>query len=296
MAWTSTLAELIAAVKNRAGWHRSATLTDAVLTDFLNGAIAEVHQLLVQSWADYVTVEDTLSITASSATVALPSDFFKLARLDVLSGTQYERLRSFTVADEPMVEDATGDGYVYTLRAGNIVLRPTPSSSGTLRILYIPHARKLSVEHTVTAVDTGSANSLTVPGHNFVDGDLVELGTSAADPPAGLTEDGDYYVILNDDETVSLAATSGGSAIDITDAGTGTHTLTGPLTYDGVNGFEELVIALTMYRGFLREERSTTELEREIARLKDVIKDGASARDAAEPPLAMDHTAQEWWP
>ena len=44
--------------------------------------------------------------------------------------------------------------------------------------------------------------------------------------PAGLAADTIYYVQTVSNMTCQLSATEGGSAIDITDAGTGTHTLT----------------------------------------------------------------------
>lgn len=57
----------------------------------------------------------------------------------------------------------------------------------------------------------------------------VTLTTSAADLPAPLAIDTVYYVILVADQNIQLATTSAlataGTAIDITDAGTGTHTI-----------------------------------------------------------------------
>ncbi len=57
----------------------------------------------------------------------------------------------------------------------------------------------------------------------------VTLTTSAADLPAPLAIDTVYYVILVADQNIQLATTSAlaeaGTAINITDAGTGTHTI-----------------------------------------------------------------------
>jgi len=58
----------------------------------------------------------------------------------------------------------------------------------------------------------------------------IRVTTSAADLPAGLAIDTDYWVRTIDQDTFKLyateaAAVSNGTAVDITDAGTGTHTL-----------------------------------------------------------------------
>lgn len=59
--------------------------------------------------------------------------------------------------------------------------------------------------------------------HPFVDGDIVRLQTTDGDLPAGLVEAADYYVRDVTGDSFALAASAGGGAIDIADAGTGTH-------------------------------------------------------------------------
>lgn len=66
-------------------------------------------------------------------------------------------------------------------------------------------------------------------GHGFVTGQAVVLATSSATPPAGLSVGTVYYVINVDANTFKLAASQAnavaGTAIDITTAGTGTHSI-----------------------------------------------------------------------
>ena len=59
--------------------------------------------------------------------------------------------------------------------------------------------------------------------HTPTDGERVKLTNSGGTLPAGLSTNTDYYVIDSAGSTCKLSATSGGVAIDITDAGTGTH-------------------------------------------------------------------------
>lgn len=68
----------------------------------------------------------------------------------------------------------------------------------------------------LTSVTHGS-DLLTLTGHDFVDGDIVQFGGT---PPAGLTAATDYFVRDADTNTFKVAATSGGSVINLTDNGT----------------------------------------------------------------------------
>lgn len=60
--------------------------------------------------------------------------------------------------------------------------------------------------------------------HGFLDGDRVVLTNSGGALPAGLAAETAYYVRDKTTDSFKLAATVGGAAIDITDAGTGTQT------------------------------------------------------------------------
>jgi hypothetical protein len=76
-----------------------------------------------------------------------------------------------------------------------------------------------------TAVSAGS-DTLTVEDHGLVAGEPVQVSTDDT-LPGGLSEDVTYYTLVTDADTLQLAATSGGSAIDLTSAGAGTTTIHG---------------------------------------------------------------------
>lgn len=82
-------------------------------------------------------------------------------------------------------------------------------------------------DDTFTAADT---DICTATAHGLQTGDgPIRLTNSGGALPAGLAAATDYYVIRLDADTFSLATSRAnalaGTAIDITDAGTGTHTL-----------------------------------------------------------------------
>lgn len=67
---------------------------------------------------------------------------------------------------------------------------------------------------------------ITAPAHGRVNGDIVRVKCSQGGVlPGGLAAETDYYVIAATANTLKLSATAGGSAIDITTAGTGTQVL-----------------------------------------------------------------------
>lgn len=86
---------------------------------------------------------------------------------------------------------------------------------------YIPIAQEL-VSKTFTA--DAASDVCTAALHRMQDGQQVKL-TSTTTLPGGLSLETVYYVRDSAANTFKLAATSGGSAIDITSAGTGTHTI-----------------------------------------------------------------------
>jgi hypothetical protein len=150
MAWTVALSEMLLELRRRFGARRSTSLTDAVLTPFLNSGIAEVHHLIAEHNPDYLVVSADINTVAGTATVALPSTFYKARRLDLVEGTNATRLRRFEIDEETYLDESTiWDSGSSTGRprwmpqAGNIRFVPVPTAIYTVRLWYIPHAVKL---------------------------------------------------------------------------------------------------------------------------------------------------------
>lgn len=78
-------------------------------------------------------------------------------------------------------------------------------------------------------VTEGAGNSVSIPTHGYFEGLKGRLTTTGT-LPAGVTTGVDYFIIVVDANTVqfaaSLADALAGTAIDITDEGTGVHTFT----------------------------------------------------------------------
>lgn len=81
-----------------------------------------------------------------------------------------------------------------------------------------------------TFTTTFAADTLTITAHGLSTGDgPVQVSTSAADLPSGLTALTDYWVIKVDADTLQLATSEAnalaGTAVALADDGTGTHSL-----------------------------------------------------------------------
>jgi hypothetical protein len=79
-----TLLQLKDRSRQRADMENSEFVTDAELTIYINGSIAELHDLLVASYgSDYFLSSTTFSTVAGTESYSLPADFYKLMGVDV---------------------------------------------------------------------------------------------------------------------------------------------------------------------------------------------------------------------
>jgi len=103
------------------------------------------------------------------------------------------------------------------------------------RIPCVPVKAIAEIDSSYTATFTASfsADTLTILDHGLNTGDGPFILSSTGTLPGGLALGTDYWVIIVDADTLRLATHLGyalvNTFVDITDAGTGTHTLTGGL-------------------------------------------------------------------
>lgn len=213
MAWTATLVDLQNEIRNRGGYRRSTSLTNPILTGFINYGIKEVHELIVKHSPKLVLkpTSPDLVTTPGTATVALPGDFLKLyARPQLLPDLSW--IDEYEIDEEPFLQESAdlwgGAKYRFLLQAGFVRLIPTPTVADTIRLWYLPHATKL--------VNPGDV-------------------------------------------------------------------------YDGVNGYEDLVIEYALRQAAERDRRQTADHDANIARLLGSLKSAMEARNKSEPEYLYDH-------
>jgi uncharacterized phiE125 gp8 family phage protein len=94
-----------------------------------------------------------------------------------------------------------------------------PDTREQINAASITYTAGYAAPFTVNA----TTNVCTISGRTLADGDTVRLSNSGGTLPAGLSLLTTYYVRDYTAGTFKLALTLNGTAIDITDAGTGTH-------------------------------------------------------------------------
>ncbi len=148
------------------------------------------------------------------------------AQVAARAETAWNLLTGFTAAITS--NDTAADGTMtFTQTAFGPVVNPVPKNaaeSGAGSIAGVETVAGLTSE-----VSEGAANAVSITSHGMATGLKGQL-TSTGTLPAGLALATDYYIIVVDANTVqfatSLADAVAGTAVDITDEGSGVHTFT----------------------------------------------------------------------
>lgn len=148
MTYSRTLAQLKLSVQRRWQIDNSPDFTGnggAMLTEMINDAIVEAHDLVIQKWMDYFTTVNQFSTTAgvdtySLQTISAASDFYKLRKLEVKFGTRWRRLLPHDLeGSHHFISQGSGDKrYRYRIQGSNLVFVPEGlMAAETMRLYYI---------------------------------------------------------------------------------------------------------------------------------------------------------------
>lgn len=164
--YTRTLLQLRTSFLKRGQYENSQDLNPpgdpSVANEFVNDALLESYNLIVQRWDDYYTVLGTPFTTISgTAAYSLPSDFYELRKVEILvSGVasdpnaRWERLYSISIDDSHRVHRLIAKRYKYWIARAQITLFPVPQATETIRVYYIPAAPQLTQDTDTVAFDT----------------------------------------------------------------------------------------------------------------------------------------------
>lgn len=146
-----TLAELRTQARQIADMENNNFIGDPELNNYINFAIAELHDLLIHTGADYFLNSVTGTTIVDQTDYALPTDFYKLKGVDAkLNGSDWINIRPFNFNERNRFEDfgswtLMGISNVrYRIMGANVKFNPTPDGNIEYRIWYIPVATKLS--------------------------------------------------------------------------------------------------------------------------------------------------------
>lgn len=124
-------------------------------------------------------------------------------------------------------------------------------------VIVAETSTNVSIHPTFTITASASTNRIIKTEHRVENGDRIIFANSGGALPAGLTAANKYYARDCDDDSFRVSDTLNGSPVDITGAGTGTHTayIVGEVTYSLSSG---AVAIAGNYRCWFRAYESTS--------------------------------------
>lgn len=202
---------------------------------------------------EYFVHPVTVELEADTSRYAIPNRAIGSRMRDLMyqdsSGNNYEmtRIKPDDRSEYQNGSQSSNSLHKYYIEGNEIVLVPeivgTPTGSLVFYIYLRPNqlvqtSRAATLESISTPSTTTkknllassvsiqtAGNTITSAAHGFPNNSRVVF-TSTDTVPAGLTSGTTYYVVSTATNTFQVSATLGGSAIDITDVGTGLHTVT----------------------------------------------------------------------
>lgn len=159
-----TLSQLISRVRQRADMVGSSFVTDAEVTVYVNDALTELYDVLVREYGteNFISTHYFYTV-ASQNDYNLPTDFYRLAGIDVNPGDGYVELSKFNHSDRNLYANeqpfnSTVPRMRYRLRDSTFELQPAPPDAYGSRVYYIPQI-------TALAADGDTVDSSIVTGH-----------------------------------------------------------------------------------------------------------------------------------
>jgi hypothetical protein len=219
----------------------------------LSGAVADAVFVLGKTMVDSIAakfISSNLSYSETETAVNSDVDVIEAVTTKMNGNGASPRGRigivNSSVAQALALDSRVGSKDYYGQQTGGTGLRVFRNVGGFAAIYEwpsLPSNNKAGQEF----VTTHGSELCTAAAHGFKTGDRVRLTTSAADLPNGYAIDTTYYVIYVSANTFKLASSdanaTAGTAVAISDDGTGTHTITG---YENISGifFEPAAIAV----------------------------------------------------
>lgn len=259
VSWTKGLARIreLADIEGTSG---TGYMSDAKLLDYANASRGVWHGMVTQ--ADPERYAATDDITGNSgASHALPTDYYASLFVEEVDGTSRRELTRLMPHERNRWGNDTGDAEAYWILGDTIRLVPLPTT-GTYRHWYVRKADSFVVADTAFTT-THASELVNSTAHGLVTGDgPIRLRTTADDLPAGYSINTDYWVIWVDANSFKLATSYdnavAGTAVSITDDGSGTHTYYGYV--DGVNGWEEWIWLDVAIKVLLKQRSDISQL------------------------------------
>ena len=274
-----SLSELRLLARQRADMENSQFISDDEWRRMINRSYAELYDLVVTSAnsEDYFLKSDTISLVNGTDSYDLPADFYKMRGVDINSGGSSTPLRRYNFSQRNVGSlYAIASDMRYHVQGSKIIFNPTPSTSDTVTLWYIPSPKKF-LEYTVTAITRGASTMWTIGAHNFAVDDLL---------------DGVNFLVATDYNVNQKVTAVGANTVttDLNSAGLADPTFFGRIEsrYDFYSGWDEYVIVSAAISALIKEEADVSALFAIKQQLSDRIIAVSEMRDLGEPTTVTD--------
>jgi hypothetical protein len=167
---TTSLSSLITRSRRRADQENSTFCTDAEVTDYINEAIAELHEMMVNEYELYYVSSTSFSLPTGHAdgdnVKDLPNNFWKALGCDFASGGVTRRIRRYmfqerNVYESPMLKQGYMADTFFIIQGDQIRFIPESPPGGTVTLWWIPEPQQFdpgSPSDQLYTVDKALAN------------------------------------------------------------------------------------------------------------------------------------------
>lgn len=295
MARMVSTSNIILRARRAADMENSTFVGSQEVLDHVNDAVPELHDVLISAYGEdyFHKITAPAAFTVNLASYALPADFYKLVGVDIEtqpSNDLWLPVRRFGERERNLGQGGLPtyiDFLKYRVRGQNVVFAPPPSTTSRYRFQYMPPAPVLLNTSVLEADVSAAADTITLADHRMTDEHPLRFSVvSGSVLPTGLVANTTYYAIVVDANTFKAALTPSGTAIDLTDDGTGTIKIES--MFDGVNGWERLIVLSVAIQLLAKEESDVAPLTDERARLERRLDAMVDNRDAGEPETIQD--------
>lgn len=134
----------------------STFVQDSEITTYINHSIAELHDILIQTYgADYKVKNVSFNLTRNQSSYALSSiitdnDFYKMLGVDAkVNGSDWFTLNQFNFNERNKYNQSNSaitlglNNFRYRLNGSNLIFMPVPDTDIPVQVWYIPIAQKL---------------------------------------------------------------------------------------------------------------------------------------------------------
>ena len=157
-----TESALVARVRQRSDMENNYFVSDIEVQTYINAGIAELHDILIQTYGqDYYVKSTTFNTTANIDTYPINdststynigmTDFYKLRGVDcMINGQEWFTLRPFNFNERNLYQNwaqwsVLGLSNIrYRMVGGDFVFTPVPDGVTSVRIWYIPTAQQFT--------------------------------------------------------------------------------------------------------------------------------------------------------